>query len=61
MLAGAEDKCTQRFPSFLFTQPVGIESTDETFYSLAFKLSQFVLEVNKNRFYGVIFKEPLFI
>lgn len=61
MLAGAEDKCTQSFPSFLFIQSVGIESMDETFYSLAFKLSQFVIEVNKNRFYGVIFKEPLFI
>lgn len=61
MLAGAEKKCTKSFPSFLFSKSVGIENVDEAFYSLAFKLSQFVIEVNKNRFCSVIFKESLFI
>lgn len=62
MLAGAEKKKrTQSFPSFLFSKLVGIENVDEGFYSLAFKLSQFAIEVNKNRFCGVSFKEALFI
>ena len=53
MLAGTEEKCAQSFPLF--------ESVDGTFYSLAFKLSQLVTEVNKSRFFGVCFKEPFFI
>lgn len=61
MLAGMEEKCAQSFPLFLFSQLVGIESVDGTFYSLAFKLSQLVPEVNKSRFCGVYFKEPFFI
>lgn len=61
MLAGTEKKCTPSFSSFLFSKSVGIENADEAFYSLAFKLSQFVIEVNKNRFCSAIFKEPLFV
>jgi len=61
MLAGTEEKCAQSFPLFLFSQSVGFESVDGTFYSLAFKLSQLVTEVNKSRFFGVCFKEPFFI
>lgn len=29
MLAGAEEKCTQSFPSILFSQSVDIETMDE--------------------------------
>jgi len=54
-------KYAQSFPSFLFSKSVGIENVDEAFYSLAFKLSQFVIEVNKHRFCGVSFKEASFI
>ena len=53
MLAGTEEKCAQSFPLFLFSQSVGFESVDGTFYSLAFKLSQLVTEVNKSSVHTV--------
>lgn len=44
-----------------FLKLVDIESANEAFCSLAFNLSQFIIEVNKTRFCGAIFKEPPFI
>lgn len=61
-LAGAEQKCAESILGFLSSQLVGTKSADKAFYSLTFKLSQSVTEVNKNRLLWCHFKKiPFFI